>query len=180
LEERKHETVWWAEVVFCPGDWPKDATPLRTIVLKFEARQASLFAADGAPLDPLKYLAIVSNDDATPAPALLRWHWAKAGGIEHVHDVVKNELAGGTLPCAEFGANAAWFRLNLLTYNVLSAIKTLALPPTLADARPKRLRFVVFDVAAELLMHARVLIARVYAGVERAAALLDTRRALLR
>ena len=33
-------------------------------------------------------------------------------------------------PPADFGATAAWYRLSLLTDNVLSALKSLALPPT--------------------------------------------------
>jgi hypothetical protein len=43
-------------------------------------------------------------------------------------------------PCGRFGANAAWYQLSLLTYNVPSALKSLALPSTLSAARPKRLR----------------------------------------
>ena len=39
---------------------------------------------------------------------LLEWHRNKAGTIEAVHDVLKNELAAGVLPCSRFGANAAW------------------------------------------------------------------------
>ena len=35
------------------------------------------------------------------------------------------------MPCGRFGANAAWFRLNVLTYNVLSAFKRLTLPDRL-------------------------------------------------
>ena len=60
-----------------------------------------------------------------------------------------------------FGANAAWFRLCLLTYNLLSAMKVLALPPPFEDARPKRLRFAVFNLPARLVSHARKLLARV-------------------
>ena len=95
------------------------------------------------------------------AIALVRWHYRKAGCIEVVHDVVENELGGGVLPCAAFGANAAWFRLCLVTYNLLSAMKVLALPPPFEDARPKRLRFAVFNLPARLISHARRLLARV-------------------
>jgi hypothetical protein len=63
-------------------------------------------------------------------------------------DVVKNELGGGVLPCAAFDANAARLRLRLLTYNLPSAMKVLALPPPFEDARPKRLRFAVFNFPA--------------------------------
>jgi hypothetical protein len=57
--------------------------------------------------------------------------------------VIKNELAGGVLLCGRFGANAAWFRLAVLTCNVLTALKRLALPAKLLAARPKRMRFVM-------------------------------------
>jgi hypothetical protein len=36
--------------------------------------------------------------------------------------------AGGVMPCGRFGANAAWLRLAVLTCNVLTALKRLALP----------------------------------------------------
>src|SRR5580693_4765292 len=52
---------------------------------------------------------------------LIRWHRQKAGTIEHAHDVLMNELAGAALPSQKFGANAAWLRLNVILYNLLSA-----------------------------------------------------------
>jgi hypothetical protein len=156
-EDRNNETVSWAEVDFQPGQWPKQTAPIRTIVLKIERKQADLFTEQGG----IKYLGIVSNDFAEDAAALVRWHYRKAGCIEVVHDVVKNELGGGVLPCAAFGANAAWFRLCLMTYNLLSVMKVMALPPPFEDARPKRLRFAVFNLPARLVAHARKLLARV-------------------
>ncbi len=50
-----------------------------------------------------------ANRHDLDAAKLLRWHWEKAGTIEHVYDVVKNELGGRNLPSGRFGANAAWF-----------------------------------------------------------------------
>jgi len=64
-----------------------------------------------------------------------------------VHDVLKNELAAGVLPCGRFGANAAWLRLAVITHNVLTALKRLALPAEYLSARPKRLRFVFLNLA---------------------------------
>jgi hypothetical protein len=85
-----------------------------------------------------------------------------------VHDVTKNELGAAIPPCGRFGANAAWYRLSLLTYNVLSAMKSLVLPPHLSAARPKRLRFTVFTLAGRLLV-------RVGAEAERLAGLIAAR-----
>jgi len=45
-----------------------------------------------------KHLAVVSNRWELEAPALVRWHWGKAGTIEFVHDVTKNDLAAGVPP----------------------------------------------------------------------------------
>jgi len=117
VDERPHETVCCTDVEFTPGTWPKHAAPLRYIAVRIKKRQGLLFASGYEQ----KVLAVVSNRYDLPAAELLRWHWAKAGTIEHIHDVTKNEL-GAAPPSKYFGANAAWYRLSLLTYNVLSAM----------------------------------------------------------
>lgn len=156
VEDRPDETVSCTAVEFTPGDWKKQAQPLRYIALRLRKKQGQLFAS-GA---DTKYLAIVSNRWELPPAALLRWHWQKAGTIELVHDITKNELGAAVPPCGRFGANAAWYRLSLLTYNVLSALKSLALPPALSAARPKRLRFTLFTLAGRLVTHAGQLVLR--------------------
>jgi hypothetical protein len=174
FEDRPDETVHCTDVEFTPGDWPKQAQPLRYVALRFRKKQGQLFASGAA----TKYLAIVSNRWELEAPALLRWHWQKAGTIELVHDITKNELGAAVPPCGRFGANAAWYRLSLLTYNVLSALKSLALPPALSAARPKRLRFAVFTLAGRLVARARQVRVRVAAAAERLAGLIAARRRL--
>jgi hypothetical protein len=156
FEERASEVVHAAEVEFTPGVWPKDAPPMRYVAVRFTGKQGRLFA-DGT---ETKYLAVVSNRAEVPVAELLRWHWQKAGTIEHVHDVTKNELGAGITPSQRFGANAAWYRINLITYNVLTALKRHALPERLREAQPRRLRYEVFSMAAEIRTHARELTAR--------------------
>ena len=95
------------------------------------------------------------------AKKLLEWHREKAGSIEALHDVLKNDLAAGVMPCGRFGANAAWLRLAVMTHNVLTALKRLALQPEWLRARPKRLRFHFFCSPGKLVHHARRLLARV-------------------
>jgi hypothetical protein len=125
--------------------------PLRYVAIRIRKKQQALFV-DGS---TVKYFAVVSNVWEWTPKRLLEWHREKAGSIEAVHDVVKNELAGGVMPCGRFGANAAWLRLAVLTYNVLTALKRLALPPELLMARPKRLRFLIFNTPGKLVHHAR-------------------------
>jgi hypothetical protein len=172
-DDRPHETVHCAEVEFTPGDWPKDARPLRYLALRIRAKQGELFANGST----TKYLAVVTNREGKPVD-LLRWHWKKAGTIELVHDVSKNELAARVPPCGRFGANAAWYRLSLLTYNVLSAMKSLALPSTLSTARPKRLRFSLFTIAGRIISSGGKLILRVAKEIEEKVKLIAARERL--
>lgn len=125
--------------------------PLRYVAIRIRKKQQALFA-DGS---TVKHFAVVSNIWEWTPKRLLEWHREKAGSIEAVHDVIKNELAGGVMPCGRFGANAAWLRLAVLTHNVLTALKRLALPPELLTARPKRLRFLIFNTPGKLVHHAR-------------------------
>ena len=150
-----------AEVDFVPGDKSehKATQPLRYVAIRIRQRQDELFA-DGS---KVKHYAVVSNLWEWKPERLIQWHREKAGTIEAVHDVVKNELAGGVMPSKYFGANAAWLRLAVIAHNVLTALKRLALPAELLRARPKRLRFLIFNTAGRLVQHARKTVLRLAA-----------------
>jgi hypothetical protein len=165
-----------AEVDFVPAELTerKTAPPVRYVAIRIRKRQGELFD-DGA-LE--KHYAVLSNMWDTPAPRLIEWHREKAGTIEGIHDVVKNELAGGILPCKYFGANAAWFRLAVISHNVLTALKRLALPAELLRARPKRLRFLIFSMPGRVVQHARRVVLRVATTRERIGEWVAARRLL--
>lgn len=139
-------------------DRPEGAGPLRYTAIRIRPRQGELFK-DGS---DAKYFAVASNEWNWGTKKLLQWHREKAGTIEAVHDVLKNELAGGVMPCGRFGANAAWVRLALMTHNVLTALKRIGLPEPWLRARPKRLRFRIFCSPGKLVHHARQLLLRVH------------------
>jgi len=175
LEERDDETLCWAEVEFTPGDsWPKTAQPLRYLGIRIRKRQGELFA-NGS---DTKYLAVVTNRQGEGAK-LIRWHWKKAGTIELVHDVMKNELGAGVPPSKWLGANAAWYRLSALTYNVLSALKSLALRAEYGTARPKRLRAMVLTLPARIISHAGRLTVQLAEQAEKLAGIIEARHKLL-
>jgi len=126
------------------------------VAIRLRKRQGELFA-DGS---EVKYHAIVSNIWERKADELVVWQRQKAGTIEAINNIIKNELAGGVMPCGRFGANAAWLRLTVISHNVITAMKHLALPKELLKARPKRLRFLIFNTAGRVLHHARKMILR--------------------
>lgn len=125
--------------------------PLRYIGVRVKRKQRELFEGGREVL----HFAVATNLWDWDPKRLLEWHREKAGSIEAVHDVLKNELGAGVLPSKRFGADAAWFRLAVITHNVLTGLKRLALPPELLKARPKRLRFLIFTTPGRLVEHAR-------------------------
>ena len=150
-----------AEIDFVPGEKSehKGTQPLRYVAIRIRQRQEEFFE-DGS---KMKHFALVSNLWEWKAERLVQWHREKAGSIEGIHDVVKNELAGGVMPSKYFGANAAWLRLVVIAHNVITALKRLALPAELLRARPKRLRFLIFNTAGRLVQHARKTLLRLAA-----------------
>ena len=127
------------------GIWKKDAvSPRRYLAIRIRPRQGDLLR-DG---NRVRHFCVVTNRSDPEGGCgldLIRWHRGKAGTIEHAHDVLMNELAGAALPSQKFGANAAWLRLNVILYNLLSAYKRVGLPEELHTARPKRLRLLLLN-----------------------------------
>jgi hypothetical protein len=174
LERREREQVDVAEVEFEPDNWPKSAEPLRYVALRFSPHQAEMFDEVGP-----RYHAVVSNRRELSSAELIQWHRGKAGTIEHVHRVLKDELGAGVMPCQVFGANAAWFRINVITFNVLTALKRKALPERYSLARPKRLRFDLFTLPGKLAIHESQLSVQVSASEASLLELVTARQRLL-
>jgi hypothetical protein len=144
----------WAEVPFVPSRAAekKNALPYRSLAIRVRSPQGVLFG-DGS---TVKHFAVVTNDWETDGRVLLEWQRGKAGTIEHVNHVLKNELAAGVYPADKFGANAAWLRLQVVTLNLLELLKATALDGEYRTARPKRLRFAIFTHEASRKLHGRV------------------------
>jgi hypothetical protein len=121
----------------------------------------------------VRHFAVVTNIWDWAAGRLIEWHREKAGTIEIVNDVIKNELAGGVMPCRRFGADAAWFRLAVISHNVLTGLKRVAMKPEMLNARPKRLRFLYLNVPGKVVHHARKLLLRMKAAAGRIAEFLE-------
>ena len=159
IEGRKE----WAEVEFIPSaaSVKRDMKPDRYLAIRVRPWQGELFS-DG---NSYHYYAVVTNRWEMDGEELLRWQRERCGSVEKVHDVVKNDLAGGVMPCGRFYANAAWWRLNCLCYNVISVMKRKALPKIFWPARMKALRFHLIGVAAKVVSHARVMFLKITEGL---------------
>jgi hypothetical protein len=148
----------WAEVPFTPArkNEKRDTQPYRYLAVRIRHQQGELFE-DGA---TVRHFCVVTNLWDMTAQKLLEWQRGKAGTIEQVHHILMSELAAGVYPSSKHGANAAWLRLQVLTYNLLQLLKAVALPPQYAKAQPKRLRFAIFTQFGRVIHHAGQMILR--------------------
>ena len=111
-----------------------------------------------------KLRAIVTNLLDWDGDRVIRWHRERCGRSEQVHDVLKNELAGGTMPSKHFGVNAAWWLITVLAHNLNQAMKMLALAKVDAswsERRLKAVRFHLIRLPGRVTQHARETIVRV-------------------
>jgi hypothetical protein len=149
----------WAEVEFVPSQpsRKKGMKPDRYLAIRIRPAQGELFG-DG---NPYHYFAVVSNMWSWDGERLLRWQRERCGTVEKAHDVLKNDLAGGVMPAKRFFANAAWWRLNALTYNVLSVMKRKSLPSSWWSVRLKALRYHLLCIAGRVIEHGRRLFLKI-------------------
>jgi len=104
----------WAEVAFVPEERSpkKNAKPFRYVGIRIRKEEPDLF--DGS----YRHFAVVTNRWELDGNELLNWQRQRCGTVEWAHDVLKNDFAARLFPCGKFGANAAWYRFNILAFNL--------------------------------------------------------------
>lgn len=110
-----------------------------------------------------KLFGLVSNRHDLDAESLVGWHYGRCGDAEKAHAAIKGQLAGGTMPSSKhLQANAAWWQLALLAFNLARLLARDVLP----DERPtgmmmKTFRLHYVGLAGRVVNHARKLRVRI-------------------
>jgi hypothetical protein len=186
----EHEQEY-AEVAFVPnwiGNGRKDAPEYRFLAIREPLRQLDLPHIT-APLPfptqefgnagRFKLFGVVTNRLTMPGDALIRWHRERCGMSEKAHAVMKDDLAGGTMPSARFGVNAAWWAIMIIAMNLNTMMKRLVLGAEWATRRMKAIRLHLIALPGQLMTHARQLTIRLGAGHPSNALLLRVRQTIL-
>jgi hypothetical protein len=106
-----------------------------------------------------KVFGIVTNMD-WQAEELIHWHHQRCGKSEEAHSVMKDDLAGGKLPSNDFGENAAWWWMMILSLNLNAMMKKLVLGKAWGSKRMKAIRFWLINLPARVVERSRSLIIR--------------------
>jgi hypothetical protein len=110
-----------------------------------------------------KVFGVVTNMD-WDGQELIEWHYKRCGRSEQAHSVMKEDLAGGTLPSGDFGENAAWWWMMILAFNLNAALKVLVLGEKWLWKRMKGIRFSLINIPARLMGRSRQLSLRLNVG----------------
>ena len=110
-----------------------------------------------------KVSGIVTNRQI-PGEELIRWHRKRCGRSEQVHAVMKDDLTGGKLPSKNFGANAAWWQIMLLSLNLNSIMKSLVIGESWTTKRMKAIRFSIINLPGRIVEGGGKLIIRLTSG----------------
>ncbi len=125
-----------------------------------------------------KVFGVVTNRELA-GDELIRWFRQRCGKGEEVHSVLKSDLAAGRMPSRLFGANAAWWAISVLAFNLNSAMKRLVLGGQWVAKRLKAVRFALIALPGRVMRHARRLIIRLARGHPSYELLLRARRRIL-
>ena len=110
---------------------------------------------------PYAYHVVASNwpDEEKTAHEVLVWH-NQRGQAENFNKELKHGLGLEQLPCGDFGANAVFFRIGVLAYNLFIGFKRVACPAAWASQTIATVRWKLVQVAGRILRHAGQVVLR--------------------
>jgi hypothetical protein len=85
----------------------------------------------------------------------------RCGKSEEAHAAMKSDFAGGKFPSGNFGENAAWWLIMVLSHNLNVLMKRLVLGGSWITKRMKAIRFGFINIAGRVMDHARRLLVRI-------------------
>ena len=150
---------------FCIGDYEKAFTlVIQRTALKGQASLDldSQENSDEISLGGYVYRAIATNRDGLSDSHIVHWYNQRAEDSENRIKELKLDFGGDTLPCSDFNANALYFLISALSYNLFALMRQL-LPEELAHHRAMTLRWRLYAIAAKVVRTGRQLFVKMQA-----------------
>lgn len=132
----------------------------RLIVLRWPNPQPNLFEANR-----YCYHAVATNRGEAPREVI--WKHNQRGQCENWHKELKIGLGMEQMPCGQLEANALYFAIGVLAYNLAELLKRKVLPACYRTSTQATLRWKLYRLAGKLVRHARSWVLQVKAEAEK-------------
>jgi len=146
-----------AETVHCMN---KTKKAFRLVVMR-RAREQDLFG-DHA---PYRYHAIASNRSDEDAQATMEWYSRRGDDSENRIKDLKIGFGMEYMPCGSFRANAAFFSIGALTYNLYLGFRSHALGSGWEHSQVQTVRWRLFQTAGKIVRHGRQVFLKISAAM---------------
>jgi hypothetical protein len=155
-----------AETVHCMN---KGESAFRLLILRWRDRQQDLFE------NSYHYHCIATNVVEQSAQERV-WVYNDRANIENHIKEIKCGFGMQKLPSGDFGGNALYFGIGILTYNLFIAQKLLTMPKQWRTKTIKSIRWLLVEVGGKLVHHGRRISLKIAASMEKFRMYLEMRR----
>ena len=138
----------------------KTKQAFRLIVMRRPVQQP-LFASE---TPSARYTVIASNRKES-AEATVRWYNRRGEASENRIKELKLGFGLERLPCGTLDANAVFFRIGVLAYNLFVLFKRLTLPSAWQTFQVRTVRWRLYQIAGKVVTHARMMFLKVQEGI---------------
>lgn len=129
----------------------KTTKAFRLVVVKRPV-QRNLFEENENPSE--RYKAIASNRAGESAEATVAFYNQRGDASENRIKELKIGFGMERMPCGQFSANAVFFRIGVLAYNLFVFFKTAALPEDWRRCQVQTIRWRFYQIAGKVTHHA--------------------------
>ena len=143
---------WYKTAIHCMEKTEKSFT---LIILRWPNPRQDMFYPE-----PYRYHVIATNDD-NPKVAEVIWFHNGRGDAENYNKELKGGFGMDYAPCRSLAADAVYFEIGVLAYNLTIAVKRLLLGGDWVRHTIASLRWRLLETAGKVVRHGRKLILRI-------------------
>jgi hypothetical protein len=141
----------------------------RVIVLRWRERQGDLFKEN-------YHYHCIATSMVEESPEEVVWKYNGRAQIENHIKEIKSGFGMEWMPSGDFGANAVYFGIGILTYNLFIGQKLLTMPEEWMTKTIKTLRWLLVQVGGRLVSRSRRMILRISTSFEKVRVYLQIRQ----
>jgi hypothetical protein len=150
-----------AETVHCMNETKK---AFRLVVKRWVVRQGGLFEDRGQ----YGYHAVATNwlEEEKNTQDVFDWH-NQRGQAENFNKEIKNGFGMERMPCGQTHANAVFFRIGVIAYNLFIGFKRLSCPESWMKHTIATFRWKMVQVAGRIVKHAGEVVLKLMIDLEK-------------